>query len=141
MSVVALPEPVDRPEADVVVYDGQCRFCRRQVGLLNRLDRGQRLAYLSLHDPRVAERYPELSHDQMMREMYVMTPQHRAYGGAVALRYLSRRLPTLWWLAPLLHLPGSLPLWSFLYRQVAGVRYRLMGRPSCDNDACRVHLR
>ena len=49
-----LPTVLERPEADVIIYDGHCRFCRGQVERLSRWDTGGRLAYLSLHDPEVA---------------------------------------------------------------------------------------
>ena len=48
----------------LVLYDGECSFCTRGVSRLNRLDGGNRLAFVSLHDPLVAERYPDLSHDR-----------------------------------------------------------------------------
>ena len=52
-----LADPDDRPGADVVIWDGKCNFCRSQVVRLQWFDRGSRLAYVSLHDPRVAERF------------------------------------------------------------------------------------
>jgi len=126
-----------RPERDTVVYDGECRFCRGQIGLLRRLDPGGRLRFVSLHDPSVARDFPELTADDLMREMYVIDRQGRARGGATAVRYLSRRLPLLWPLAVPLHVPGSLPLWRWLYRAVARNRYRLAGR--CDEGTCHLH--
>lgn len=135
----SLPGPAERPAADVVIFDGDCRICRRQMGWLARCDRGARLAYLSLHDPETARRVPELSHDDLMRQMYVVDSRGRRHGGAAAIRYLSRRLPTLWLLAPLLHVPFSLPLWQWLYRQFAMRRY-LFGRVEpCDDGSCAVH--
>ncbi|GIW94784.1 MAG: thiol-disulfide oxidoreductase [Pirellulaceae bacterium] len=136
-----LPSVEELPEADVVIYDGQCRFCCAQVQRLARWDGAGRLAFISLHDPRVAERYPDLSHDQLMEQMYVIDRHGRRHGGAAALRYLSRRLPRLWWCAPLLHLPGTLPLWQALYRYVARRRYLLWRRHAqCDNDRCSIHF-
>jgi hypothetical protein len=45
-------------------------------------------------------------------------------------------------LAPLMHIPFSLPLWQWMYRQVAKRRYLLMGKTqTCDSDACAVHLK
>lgn len=137
----ALPTPADRPTADVVIYDGHCRFCRNQVTRLHRWDSRGCLAYLSLHDPQVAQDYPDLSHDELMERMYVVTRSGERHGGADAFRYLSRRLPRLYPLAPLMHLPGSLPLWHWLYRQVARQRYRWGRIEDCDNDACSLHLR
>jgi len=134
-----LPGPERRPTADVVIFDGQCRICRRQIGWLAWFDSGGRLAYLSLHDSETARRYPDLSHDELMRQMVVVDAHGRRHGGAAAVRYLSRRLPRLWWLAPILHIPLSLPLWQWLYRQVAARRY-LFGRvESCENGTCHLH--
>lgn len=124
------------PDRDTVLYDGRCRFCRSQIALLRRAALGRRLDFISLHDPVVAERFPELSHDDLMRQMYVVDPRGHARGGAEAVRYLSRRLPLLWPLAILLHIPGSLPVWKSLYAFVA--RHRLSIAGSCDDGTCRV---
>ena len=134
-----LPDPDELTAADVVIYDGQCNFCRSQVGHLRRLDRTGRLAFLSLHDPRVAERFPDLTHEQLMEQMYVIDGKGRRHGGADAVRYLTRRLPLLWLAAPILHLPGTAKLWRWIYRQVAKRRYKLAGK-TCENDACSVHF-
>ena len=136
-----LPSPTDRPAADVVIYDGHCRFCTGQVRRLARWDSGGRLAFLSLHDERVVRDYPDLTHEQLMKEMFVVDRTGRRHGGAAAFRYLSRRLPTLWLLSPLLHIPFSLPVWSFLYQQVAKRRYAMGKIEACDDGACEVHFR
>ncbi|MBD54454.1 MAG: thiol-disulfide oxidoreductase, partial [Rhodopirellula sp.] len=103
-----LPDPNKFPDADVVIFDGQCNFCKSQIRTLQRLNCcGDRLAYISLHDPRVAQNYPDLTHKMMMEQMYVVDQAGRRHGGADAVRYLTRRLPTLWLAAPLLHLPGT----------------------------------
>lgn len=133
-----LPSITDRPDADVVIYDGKCPFCRAQVLRLAAWDRGGRLAYLSAHDPVIAQRYGDLSLDQLMSQMYVVDQRGRRHGGAAALRYLSRRLPRLWIVAPLLHIPWSLPFWQWLYRQIAARRYRLAGGPSCNDGTCQI---
>lgn len=134
-----LPSPRNHPQADVVIYDGQCAMCRAQVRRIARWDSGRRLAFLSLHDPAVAARYPDLTHDRLMREMVVVDRQGGRRGGADAVRYLSRRLPRLWPLAPLLHIPGSLPVWRWMYRLVARYRYLLGGKSACEDASCTVH--
>jgi predicted DCC family thiol-disulfide oxidoreductase YuxK len=133
-----LPDPDTVTDADVVIYDGQCNFCRAQVRNLRRLDCcGNRLSFLSLHDPRVGERYPDLSREALMEQMYVVDGRGRRHAGADAVRYLSRRLPTLWLAAPILHLPGTAGLWRWMYRQVAKRRYKLAGK-SCEDGACKI---
>ena len=126
-----------RPERDTVLYDGKCRFCRSQIALLRALDCCAALRFVSLHDPAVARQFPELSAKDLLAQMYVVDRGGHARGGAEAVRYLSRRLPLLWPLALLLHIPGSLPLWSSLYAFVARNRYRIAG--SCQDGSCRLH--
>lgn len=137
-----LPTPAELPNAPVVIYDGHCKFCTGQVKNLRRWDGRDRVAFISLHDPEVARRWPDLTHDMLMDQMYVVDPQGNRYGGAAAFRYLTRVLPKLWVLAPILHIPFSLPLWQFGYRQVAKRRY-LMGKTAdaCDDGACKVHFK
>jgi predicted DCC family thiol-disulfide oxidoreductase YuxK len=139
-SAASLPDPDACPGRAVLIFDGQCRFCSANVRVLRALDRGGRLAFLSLHDRRVAERYPDLSHDQLMQRMYLVDGAGERYSGAAAFRRLTRLLPWLWPLAPLLHLPFSLPLWSWLYDLVARNRYRFGRIEECDNGACAVHF-
>jgi len=45
-----LPTPAERPESDVVIYDGHCRICTAQVRKLPWWDCQKKLSYLSLHD-------------------------------------------------------------------------------------------
>ena len=142
-----LPTPDDLPEAEILIFDGMCRFCQRQVASLRRIA-GDRVAYLSLHDAETGRRFPHLSFDDLMREMVLVDCWGRTHGGAAAIRHLSRRVPFLWPLAPLLHIPGTLRIWQRLYQWVAVRRYRWSQKYSdeeqeaaaCDEDACSVHM-
>jgi predicted DCC family thiol-disulfide oxidoreductase YuxK len=133
-----LPDPDQRPNADVVIYDGQCRICTGQIRTLARLDLTRQLSFLSLHDRRARDRYPDLSFTELMKQMYVVDRRMLRHGGALAVRHLSRRMPALWPLAPLLHLPGTLPFWRWLYREIAQRRYRL-GQTQCTEGTCHLH--
>jgi predicted DCC family thiol-disulfide oxidoreductase YuxK len=145
-----MDEPRDtlpRPETDrrdVVIYDADCPICRRAARRLHRWDWRGRLAFLPLDDPEVARRWDQLSRDQLQQAMHVMTADGRAHRGAAAVRVLARRVPALWPIVPLLHIPGSLPMWERLYRALAERRYMLAGRNSkrhadhhCNDDICR----
>lgn len=147
--VAGLRSPIEFPQSDVVIYDGNCLFCAGQVENLARLDGKKRLTFISLHDPFVAENFPDLSHDEMMDQLYLVPGSPNGYtsaryGGAAAIRFLSCRLPSLWVLAPLMHLPFTLPIWQWCYRQVAKRRYRIAGKKgeACDEDgACELHFK
>ena len=83
-----LPTPTERPESDVVIYDGQCRICTAQVRKLPWWDCQGRLSYLSLHDPEVARRWPDLAHERMMQEMVIVDHYGNRHWGPEAIRYL-----------------------------------------------------
>ncbi len=139
-SLAALPTVDQFPDRDVVIFDGECVFCRDQVARLQRWG-GDRLAFISIHDPRVGERYPDLDFDLLMKQMYVVDQAGHRYGGAQAVKYLSRKLPRLWILAPLLHIPFSMPFWSWCYDQVARRRYLLAGKSAtCNDGSCKTHF-
>jgi predicted DCC family thiol-disulfide oxidoreductase YuxK len=125
---------------DTVLYDGQCVFCTRGVATLRRLDVFGSLEFVSLHDPSVSARFPDLTYDMLMDQMWVVARTGKRYGGSDAIRYLSRRLPLLFPFAPILHLPGTRSFWRWAYRQVADRRYRFAGK-HCDNGTCSLHAR
>jgi predicted DCC family thiol-disulfide oxidoreductase YuxK len=137
-----LPAPEENSEADVVIYDGNCRFCQAQVRRLARLDSRRLLTFISLHDPEVARRWPDLTREQLMEQMYLVDQQGRRHAGAAAFRYLSRRLWRLWPLCPVLHVPGSMLLGNRLYRWIAQRRYKIAGQQACDEGGtCHVHFK
>ena len=147
----ALPCPRDFPDADVLIYDGKCVFCQKQVKNLQRLDRKNRLAFVSLHDEFVANHFPDLTYDQMMQEMYLIPSASdqagysaERHGGVAAIRYLTCRLPKLWILWPLMHIPFTKPIWQWGYTLIANHRYKNAGKSDseCDeNGTCELHFK
>ncbi|MEM8866082.1 MAG: DUF393 domain-containing protein [Planctomycetota bacterium] len=139
-----LPSPAERPEADIVLYDGQCNFCRASVTKLVWWDCQDKLAYLSLHEPEVAERWPDVSLDRLHEEMCIVerpaSPHPgRQHWGAEAIRYLSLRLRRLWWLAPVMYFPGIMLLAKPAYRFIARNRYLIAGKAEeCESGTCSI---
>src|SRR5437879_2343484 len=96
MTGPALPRPASNPDADLVIYDGHCRFCTAQVRRLARWDHVRRLTFLSLHDAEVTRRFPDLTHEQLMKQTYVVDRHGNRYARAAAFRYLTTKLPRLY---------------------------------------------
>ena len=65
-----------------MIYDGQCRICTAQVRKLPWWDCQKKLSYLSLHDPEVTRRWPDLPFDRMMQEMVIVDHARRPSLGA-----------------------------------------------------------
>jgi predicted DCC family thiol-disulfide oxidoreductase YuxK len=143
VKVKELPSIYNNPKADVVIFDGECNFCRAQVERLAWFDEtGKRLGFVSLHDPEIAYRYPDLTYDMLMEQMYIVDRYGHRYPGVESIRYLTKTLPRLYWLYPILNFPGTLPLWKWCYRQIAKRRYMLMGKHvECDGGTCSLHNR
>ena len=133
-----LPLPAEVPDGYVLVFDGECRFCRANTRWIRAIDRNK-IAYLSLHDQEVQERWPELTHEMLMEQIYLIDGDGQKHAGAAAFRFLSRKLPALRIMAPLLHIPGSLPVWQFAYKAIARIRYRFGRVEECDGS-CHLHF-
>ena len=92
----------------VVLYDGQCPFCRRSVRSLGRLDWLHKLHFQDCND---AANLPKsavpLDPDKMLEEMHLVTPdRERVYAGFGAFRWMAWRVPVLFPFAWMLYVPG-----------------------------------
>jgi predicted DCC family thiol-disulfide oxidoreductase YuxK len=128
--VPVLPVPV-------LLYDGHCGFCRREVERLLRLARPA-VAAQSFHEPGILDRYPGLSLEACLREIKLVHADGRVEGGAAAVAEVLRLSPGWRWLGALLGAPGVRALADTGYRWVARNRYRL-ARGSCPDGTCAVH--
>jgi predicted DCC family thiol-disulfide oxidoreductase YuxK len=121
----------------LILYDGQCAFCRKSVDMLRRLDWLGRLRYADARDrAQLPSSETPLDPVRLLEEMHVLTADgRRLYHGFGALRWLAWRLPLLWPLAPLLCLPGVPSLGQRLYLWVARNRFRLV---PCHGGVCTL---
>lgn len=113
---------------DVVVYDGQCSFCRLQIKILKSLDFFNKFEFESFHDEYIRKKYNHISYEDFMKKMYIITKNKITYGGSEAVKYLSRKLILLWPISILLHIPYSSNFWSWIYGFIARNRYIIMGK-------------
>ena len=127
----------DSPPAPlpVLLFDGECGFCRRLVRLLLRLDPGARLAFAPLQSPPAQAFLRAQGLPPDAGNSLVFIPDwHRPAPGAYQLRTdgVLHALATLrgpWrLLAPLRVIPR--PLRDALYRAVARHRHALGGDPA-----------
>lgn len=126
----------------VVIYDGQCEFCRAQA---HRLARGSRdISLRSFHDEGVLDDYPSLTFAMCMESMKLVEPDGRVFDGAeavvraIAIRHrFIGRIPRV-----LYYAPGVRRVADHTYAWIAKNRYRIMGRSQeCETGQCRLHGR
>ncbi len=121
----------------VLLYDGQCGFCLESVKRLRILDLFGWVDPLDFHtQPDLAKLNPALTPERCRSEMVLIEPNGRLSGGFQAFARLSRRLPLLLWLAPVVHLPGANWVGTRIYRWVAAHRALLHRNPVCQTNQC-----
>jgi predicted DCC family thiol-disulfide oxidoreductase YuxK len=132
------------PGRYVVLYDGHCKFCTAAARQLASLARPGTLELVSFQEPGALDRFPGLTHEACMRQMYLVTPAGRVYGGfEAAVQALATR-PVLGLLARGYYLPGVRQVCDFVYARIAANRYRIMGKAgaagACDGGTCALHF-
>jgi predicted DCC family thiol-disulfide oxidoreductase YuxK len=133
-------ESTDTTGRAIVLYDGDCPFCRRSVRILRSLDWLGRLAFQSARDTdRLPEASVPLDPRKLVEEMHVLpAARDRAYVGFSAFRWMAWRLPATLLFAPFLYIPGVLWLGNRVYRWVARNRFNLV---PCDDGGCKIPLK
>jgi protein-S-isoprenylcysteine O-methyltransferase Ste14/predicted DCC family thiol-disulfide oxidoreductase YuxK len=132
------------PGRYVVLYDGHCKLCTASAKQLAAFGRPGALHLMSFQEPGVLEQYPGISHEACMRQMYLVTPEGRVYGGFEAAVQGVATRPVLGWLAYVYYLPGVRLLCDLVYALIAANRYRILGKTvaagECDGGTCALHF-
>lgn len=119
---------------DVVVYDGECQFCRQQIGKIQRWDTLGRFEYVPRQTPGLEDRFPQLKEGDFNTGMRLIAVSGKVFVGADAVYQIVRQLPRWRWLSWLYRVPGIHGLSRWVYARIAARRLQL-GR-SCENEAC-----
>ncbi|MGD2151623.1 MAG: DUF393 domain-containing protein [Gemmatimonadales bacterium] len=114
-----------------LIYDGDCRFCRRQVDFLRRWDGRGRIEAVPFQTADL-ERYG-IERSAAEEAMHLVAPTGGVWRGAAAARELLRLLrcgrPLVW----LFSVPGAMFAAERVYSWVARRRHRF----GCESGACR----
>ncbi len=124
---------------DVIVYDGQCRFCQKQVERIRRWDSRSRFEYVPRQTPGLDERFPQLAQGDFNTGMRLIGEAGSVYVGADAVYQIATRLPRSRWIAWVYRVPVLHQLARGLYAWVAKNRQSLGG--SCEDGACQIDHR
>ena len=109
----------------LLIYDGECRLCRRAVRLLEAWDRSDRIACLPFQNPLVPRLLPDVARADLDRSMLFLSPCGSRYWGAEALPRILRLLPGALPLRLFFALPGALAVARRLYGWIAEHRHDL----------------
>jgi len=118
----------------VLLFDGECAFCRDWVERLQRLDPSGIIMCLPSAERHTLKWLPSLTDGDLDRAMHFITPEGAVYAGAQALPPMLGRLPNLRWLAMAFGVPGVPWVSEKVYSEVARRRHRL----ACGSAGCRI---
>ncbi len=124
----------------IVLYDGHCGLCLRSMFVLSLCDW---LNTLKAVDFRVVDDRkafaPDITERSLDKSMHIKlsnpstgSGQVRYLTGFDAFRYMTKRLPPLWPLTPLLWIPGVAPVGRRIYKRIAD------SRKKCDHENCLI---
>jgi predicted DCC family thiol-disulfide oxidoreductase YuxK len=118
----------------VLLYDGECGFCREWVHRLQGWDRHRAIDYVPFQQRAAVEWLPPLSSEALNRAMHLVLPDGRVYSGARALPSILRLRPSGIPLTLLLRLPGAQTIADRVYAWIASRRHRL----GCGAGKCGI---
>lgn len=116
----------------VLLYDGECAFCRRWVGRLRRLDREDRIALVPAAERARVPGLWALDPEALDRAMHLVLPDGRVLAGARAAPVILGLLPGWRMLAWVFRVPGVQWGADTVYDWVAKRRHRF----GCGPKGC-----
>lgn len=109
----------------VLVYDGQCNFCKRQIARIRTMDRRDQFEYAPRDTPGLTDRFPKLAQEEFNTGMRLVMPDGQIFIGADAVYQIARRLPRVSLIAWLYRVPGLHALARAIYARIAARRQSL----------------
>ncbi|MEQ8844073.1 MAG: DUF393 domain-containing protein [Phycisphaerales bacterium] len=141
MTLGSSTTPPDRP---LLLYDGECAFCRVSVRRASRVAGRDRVEAVNYHEPGALDDLPGVSAEDCQGAMHLIETSGRVSKGAEAIARVLMMRPVLGLLGRLYYIPGVRWLSDRAYGLIARNRHRiskLYGGASCDSGACALPRR
>ena len=116
----------------IVIYDGDCNFCVKCMGLLRLLDFSRKLKYTNFRTKEFARRNRKFL-KRLEDEMLLLAPSGEQYWGYFTWKKMTTLLPLLWISVPFLYIPGVDLVGEWAYAFVSRNRNR-WGCKSCKEN-------
>ena len=118
-----------------VFFDGECPLCMREIRMLQRMDRRERIRFTDIAAPDFRAADWGIDHDTLMARIHGRLPDGSWIEGVEVFRRLYGAVG-LAWLMPVTRLPGISHALEWGYRKFAANRLRLTGR--CQDGTCAL---
>jgi predicted DCC family thiol-disulfide oxidoreductase YuxK len=122
----------------VVFYDGWCPFCIKSVHRLKRMDYFGLIKYVSFRKEGVIKKY-NLDLEKLEKRMHSKKLNGSVKEGIFAFIQISKRLPPLWPMVPVLYLGQLMGVGQKVYDYIASNR-SIVPSGKCDNE-CSINFK
>jgi predicted DCC family thiol-disulfide oxidoreductase YuxK len=109
----------------LLLFDGNCRICRRTIAWLRAWDRAGRIVCMPYQHPMVQRILPDVPRHELETAILLVAPNGRHYRGAEALPLILRLLPGGSPLGRIFAIPRVPAIATRIYRWVAEHRHDL----------------
>ena len=126
----------DTPAKPVIIYDGECPFCRKQVTRFKDRDDQHAFEFVPRQAEGLEQRFPQILEGDFNTGMRLIETDGTLYAAADAVYQITRRLRGFRNLAWLYRVPVLKQICQLGYAWIAKNRYRLAKK--CEDDACTI---
>lgn len=120
-----------------VFYDGDCPLCLREINMLRRWDRRERIRFTDIAADEFSAEEVGIEMPALMSEIHGRLPSGEIIKGVEVFRRLYAAVGMKWAVA-VSRWPGVRQLLDVGYRHFARHRLRLTGRCSAEHKACEL---
>lgn len=115
----------------VVVFDGDCGFCKSSVNVIRKLDWLKKISYIPFQQEGVFNKYKFLTKEMCSKELFLILPSGKCYGGYDAFNRILLILPITFLFSWFFFLPGIIQVGKWTYKLIAKNRHRFGSGKVC----------
>jgi predicted DCC family thiol-disulfide oxidoreductase YuxK len=120
----------------VVVFDGDCRFCRARIAEFQKLDQNNAMEFMPRQEPSCEERLPSVRGIDLEDGILFVEPNGKVHVAADAIYQMYSVCPATKNYVWLYHIPVLKQAIQLGYRLIAMNRRRL--GQTCENNICSI---
>ncbi|KAB2338904.1 DUF393 domain-containing protein [Cytobacillus depressus] len=121
----------------IALYDETCTLCKESKQFFEKIDRKQKVSWVSLQEYEKSESPHSFDKIELRRELHIITARGKVYKGFHAVRYLFLLSSQTIVLGYFLYLPGMSLFGNPIYKLIAKNRHKFF-RKKCDNGSCSL---
>jgi predicted DCC family thiol-disulfide oxidoreductase YuxK len=123
------------PARPIVVYDGECPYCRKQVGKMKRHDVDEVFDYVPRQTEDLEQRFPKLAEGDFNTGLRLIETDGTIFVASDAIYHIARRLRGWRNWTWLYRVPGLKQLLRAIYAWIARNRSKL---GPCTDERCDI---